>query len=92
MTTNTEFNAQYKDYIEDRYYGLTIDDPQVVGFLDDYFKVCIREKIDFKIQQIKSKFGYAKVYTTLPDALNTLLEKQINILTGKVKFTPTIIG
>lgn len=88
--TSAEFNVKYKDNIEKGYYGLAINHPQVVDFLDDYFTVSLREKVDFKIHQIKEKFGYARVYTTLPQELNTLLENQINILTGKKKFNPVI--
>lgn len=82
MTTE-EFNKKYADYLYEGGYGLDIDIPEVVNFLDDEFKEFI--KLDgFKYQQIKLKFNFARFYfvSNLSPKINHYLaiaiEAQIN--------------
>jgi hypothetical protein len=79
-----EFNEKYKDFIEEGHYGLAIDVPEVVIFLDQVFAV-LTKTTDFSFKQIKEKFNFARVYTTgLGDPLESFLEKVIsNILNKK---------
>jgi len=88
--TATEFNKKYTQFIPKGWSGLTVNIEQVVDFLDEYFTQQIRHNDDVEIHQIKLKFDYARVYTNLSQELNSLLEQQINILTGVTKFTPQI--
>jgi len=78
--TSDEFNNKYKNYLEERHYGLAIDKESVVDFLDNIFKDLI-EIPDFKYSQIKLKFGYARFYSTLLSTeLSSLIENKINSL------------
>mgnify|MGYP003326477110 CR=1 FL=1 len=58
-----EFNNKYKDYLEDRYYGLAVDIPEFTEWLDNKFQEFI-EYPGFKYRQIKSKFNYGCFYCT----------------------------
>jgi hypothetical protein len=63
MTTE-EFNKKYSAYLEERFYGLDIDHPEVVDYLDKEFEKEIGENPEFQFSQIKMKFGSSRVYTT----------------------------
>jgi len=62
MTTD-EFNERYKDYLEEGFYGLIIEDPRVVNYLNEEFQKEIKINPKFEFSQIKIKFGMARVYT-----------------------------
>ena len=62
MTTQ-EFNEKYKNYLEDRFYGLEISDQEVIDYLDKEFEEEIKENPKFEYAQIKTKFGWSRVYT-----------------------------
>jgi hypothetical protein len=61
MKTSEEFNEKYGNFLEERHYGLAIDLPEVVDFLDNIFKDLVRIP-GFKYSQIKMKFGSARFY------------------------------
>jgi hypothetical protein len=91
MRTNKEFNDKYKDYLEEGYYGMDIDVPAVITYVDQIFADLINIP-GFKYEQIKTKYGLAKVYTNLEELLPFVgriiqqeLEEKINFIL-KVEF------
>ena len=62
--TAEEFNKKYSAYLEERHYGLDIDHPEVVDYLDKEFEKEIEKNPEFQFSQIKMKFGSSRVYTT----------------------------
>jgi hypothetical protein len=86
MRTSNEFNDKYKNYIEEGHYGMDINEPSVLTYVDQIFNDLIQIP-GFKYQQIKTKFGLARVYTNLDDLLpfvgriiNQELEEKINFI------------
>ena len=86
MRTNQEFNEKYKDYIEEGHYGMDIGEPSVLAYVDQIFND-LTQIPGFKYQQIKTKFGLARVYTNLDDIMpfvgriiNQELEEKINFI------------
>ena len=59
--TSLEFNEKYKDFLEERHYGLGINIPELTLWLDEKFQEFIK-KPGFKYSQIKSKFGMGRFY------------------------------
>jgi 5-bromo-4-chloroindolyl phosphate hydrolysis protein len=91
MRTNREFNAKYADYLEEKNYGMDINIPSVIAYVDQIFQDLIKIE-GFKYQQIKTKFGLARVYTNLDELLPFVgriiqqeLEEKINFIL-KVEF------
>jgi hypothetical protein len=62
--TAEEFNKKYSAYLEERFYGLDIDHPEVVEYLDKEFEKEIEKNPEFQFSQIKMKFGSSRVYST----------------------------
>ena len=56
------FNEKYKDYLEPRFYGLEIGDPDVIYYLDQEFEKEIKQNPTFQYSQIKLKFGRTVIY------------------------------
>jgi hypothetical protein len=86
MRTNQEFNDKYKDYIHEDHYGMAIEVPSVISYVDTVFQDLIKIP-GFKYQQIKTKFGLARVYTNLDELLpfagrilSQELEEKINFI------------
>ena len=86
MRTSKEFNEKYKVYIEEGHYGMTINEPSVLAYVNDIFSD-LTQIPGFKYQQIKTKFGLARVYTNLEDILpfvgriiNQELEEKISFI------------
>jgi len=91
MRTCKEFNEFYKEYIEKDHYGMDIDVPSVVHYMNTVFKDLIKIP-GFKYSQIKTKYGLPRVYTNLDEVLpfvgriiNSELEDKISLLL-KVEF------
>lgn len=61
--TIEEFDEKWKDYVEPGFYGLAINDPDVIAYLDKEFTEEIKTNPTFTFSQIKVKFGKARVYT-----------------------------
>ena len=90
MTTE-EFNFKYQDYIEEGHYGMDIHEPSVIAYVDQIFNDLIKIP-GFEFSQIKTKYGLARVYTSLDEILpfvgriiNHELEEKINFIL-KVEF------
>ena len=86
MRTNREFNDKYKDYLEEGHYGIDISEPSVLIYVDQIFND-LTQIPGFKYEQIKTKYGLAKVYTNLEELLpfvgriiNQELEEKINFI------------
>lgn len=61
--TSEEFNQKYKDFLEEGHYGLALDRPEVVEYLDNEFQEFIKIP-GFTYSQIKSKFNWFCFYNT----------------------------
>jgi hypothetical protein len=59
--TIDEFNEKYKDFLEERHYGLDTGDTEFVSWLDTKFQEFIKVP-NFSYSQIKSKFGMGRFY------------------------------
>lgn len=59
--TSDEFNEKYKDFLEEGHYGLDIDIPEFIKWLDDKFQSFINVE-NFSYSQIKEKFRYGRFY------------------------------
>jgi hypothetical protein len=85
MTTH-EFNKKYKDYLEEGHYGLDINIPSVIEYLDSTFDKGLVTIPGFKYSQIKLKFNMSRFYfdTDMPKSLETIIsngiEEKINKL------------
>ncbi len=86
MRTTTEFNEKYKEFIDDEHYGMDINEPSVLAYVDHIFSDLTKIP-GFKFQQVKTKFGLARVYTNLDELLpfvgriiNQELEEKINFI------------
>ena len=86
MRTNEEFNTKYIDYLEEAHYGMAIQVPSVLTYVDQIFQD-LTEIPGFKYQQVKTKFGMARVYTNLEDIIPFVgriiqqeLEEKINFI------------
>jgi hypothetical protein len=83
MTTN-EFNEKYKDYLEEGHYGLAINIPTVIEFLDEMFGKVLIHLPGFKYSQIKLKFNSSRVYTSLVHpTINFWIEAEIDRLVAE---------
>jgi hypothetical protein len=84
--TVTEFNEKYKDYLEERHYGLDINIPSVIEYLDSIFDNGLVNLPGFKYSQIKLKFNMARFYfdTNISNSLENIIsngiEEKINQL------------
>ena len=91
MRTIKEFNEKFVDYLEDGHSGLLIEVPQVVQYLEEYFKNLIKIP-DFKYTQIDTIRGIPRVINNLEDVIgiagkviNSELEDKISFIL-KVEF------
>lgn len=78
--TIDEFNKKYKDYLEEGFYGLVINDSDVINYVDNMFNVLIKLP-GFTYSQIKLKFGLARVYIDANQSLTSvasIMEDNIN--------------
>lgn len=86
--TVEEFNIKYAQYLEEGHYGLDIDNPAVIEFLDELFEEHLTKMEGFTYAQIKMKYNFSRFYFTTGDingfvvrqALQFLVENTINIL------------
>lgn len=76
--TASEFNEKYKDYLEKGHYGLDIDNPTIIAYLDDLFEQTLTRIPDFKYQQIKIKWDCICFYSNAGFVMNHLIENELN--------------
>lgn len=60
--TAEDFNKKYNKYLETGFYGLAIDNEEVVKYLDDIFENVLTKLPYFRYQQIKTKFDNVRFY------------------------------
>ena len=84
--TENEFNEKYKEYLEEGHYGLDINTPSIIQYLDEIFQGLIKIP-GFKYSQIKEKFSTSRFYTNLYKLIgkpgliiDNEVEKTLNIL------------
>lgn len=86
------FNTKYKNYLEKGHYGLDIDNPAVISFLDELFENYLIKIEGFSYSQIKMKYNFARFYFsinsetvdyTVIETIEFLVENTINILMAK---------
>lgn len=63
ITTSDEFNEKWKQYLEPGHYGMTIEHPKVLEYMDKEFEKETKLHSEFTFAQIKLKFHTARVYT-----------------------------
>ena len=61
--TADQFNEKYNDYLEHGHYGLALDNPEAIEYLDNEFQEFIKNP-DFSYSQLKSKFNSFRFYNT----------------------------
>lgn len=77
-TTTEEFNKKYEKYLESGYYGLAINNRNVIEYLDHKFEKLIKKHPDFIYSQIKMKFNSCCFYAdNIP--MKTILKIQKHI-------------
>lgn len=57
----SDFNTKYSEYLEEGFYGLQLDNPEVIKYLDKEFEELIKLP-NFKYSQIKGKFNWFCFY------------------------------
>lgn len=77
MTTSQEFNEKYKDYLEEGYYGMSLDKREALIYLDIEFQELIKIP-GFKFHQIKSKFNFFRFYAdNVPSSKRDEIENKL---------------
>lgn len=74
--TSTEFNNKYEAWLERGHYGLDIDEPAVVEYLDGLFEELTKRE-GFSYAQIKFKLDGTRAYTSLSFEDNKEIEQEI---------------
>lgn len=59
-----EFNEKWNKYLKEGFYGMNIEDPQVIKYIDDEFTKETVVNPSFQYAQIKMKFGTCRIYAS----------------------------
>jgi hypothetical protein len=85
ITTTEQFNDKYSEYLEEGHYGLDIEYPEIVEYLDEIFEGLLTSIPGFSYSQIKLKFNYARFYASVhPDLNNKLFLRITQIIEMKL--------
>jgi hypothetical protein len=76
--TSAEFNKKWNNYLEYGFYGMAIEHPQVIEYLDKEFEEEIKTNPSFNYSQIKMKFGSSRVYANSDKT--SVWENEVNTL------------
>lgn len=81
MTAN-EFNEKYKDYLKPRFYGMAINDLNVISYFDKTVFPKLIEKYgkDFEYYQIKLKFDNVCFYCSAKNVETRRFEERANMI------------
>lgn len=89
--TQQEFNTKYKQYIPEGWGGLEFDIPEVTDYLDSIMDYGLVNLPDFKLHQIKLKFGMCRFYfetsmenKKLEAIIEFGIEQQVNNILMKI--------
>lgn len=94
--TVEEFNDKYAAYLPNGWYGLDIDDKEVIAWLDKIFEQYLTKIKGFEYHQIKLKYDSARFYSSLENktasyyegsALTELIETNINSILNTKRLT-----
>lgn len=83
MKTTTEFNKKYEAFLEKGHYGLDIQIPSVIEYLDTVFEELTKIE-GFSYSQIKLKFRSARVYTNLYTILPSFARMMDNVIENEI--------
>jgi hypothetical protein len=72
-----QFNQKYSAYLEEGHYGLDIDIPAIISYLDKIFQE-LTQIPSFQYSQIKLKFSEGRFYNNLDVILGFNLSRMIN--------------
>lgn len=72
-----QFNQKYLAYLEEGHYGLDIDIPAIISYLDEIFQE-LTQIPGFQYSQIKLKFSEGRFYNNLDVILGFKLSRMIN--------------
>ncbi len=80
LKNSNDFNKKYKDYLEEGHYGLALNDPKIIEYLDKEFEELIKLP-GFSYSQIKEKFYTSRFYVegVSSDKINEI-EQHLNTL------------
>lgn len=78
--TPSEFNEKYKKYLDKGHYGLDINIPNIIHYLDEIFEQTLTKLPNFKYQQIKIKWDCVCFYSNAGFAISRLIENKLNDL------------
>jgi hypothetical protein len=84
--TKEQFNKKYAKYLEERFYGLDIDIPELTDYLDTMFENHYTKIDGFQFSQIKSKFGFIRIYCNLAEGELRRLENACQTIWNKNAF------
>ena len=62
INTIQKFDKKWGKHLEKGFYGMEINDPDVILYVDSMFELLNIIDNEFKYSQIKLKFGYSRVY------------------------------
>lgn len=65
-----QFNQKWSAFLEEGFYGLAINNPLVIEYLDQVFEGLTKIP-GFKYYQIKEKFNYSQFYSNLNEVTST---------------------
>lgn len=89
--TQQEFNTKYKQYIPEGWGGLEFDIPEVTDYLDSIMDYGLVKLPNFKLHQIKLKFGMCRFYfetsmenKKLEAIIEFGIEQQVNNILMKI--------
>ena len=77
MTSN-DFNKKWNKYLKNGFYGMAIEHPKVIEYLDKEFTKEIEVNPSFNYAQIKMKFGTSRVYAN--SEKTSIWEKEVDEL------------
>lgn len=77
--TIQEFNEKYKEYLEEGHYGLGLDNPKIIDYLDNKFQELIKIP-GFKFQQIKAKFNWYRFYANIDHKICSEIENELQLV------------
>lgn len=82
--TSEQFNEKWKDRLEDGHYGMSIEIPEVVRYMDREFTAEAVSNPTFTYSQIKIKYREARVYAT--SGMTSTWEKGIDLLVRRLEY------
>ena len=84
--TDKEFNDKWVSHLEERHYGMALEDSKYIEFVDKIFEKLSKSHPSFTYSQIKWKFGMSRVYLeNVPISVINEIEVGLNQLYEKTR-------